>query len=375
MGDVFTERHAARSIYYCNAIVAHAPHKDASITPYLSQNRRYTRTPGVIEPSLLKSIVCKNKGMESGNHTASFTQQGMPTHQQLVVPILKAVNSLGGSAKTNEIVETVLEILPDAEQLLQVTYPNRPQDSVLISRIGWGRSTAKRIGGLEQPAQGMYLLTEAGEEILKFSDDDAFTKIQELDREAYRARRKQKELETGSETPEAREDVPDEDILSDSSEEAKESDWKSQLLNRLHQLPAEGFEKFIIYLLRRQGLQLQHTGGSGDEGVDAIGTAPLSPVLSSRVAVQIKRYAPEGKPIGRETVALFQRDAQTKGAERAIIVTLSRFTEPARKAATSTVPTVDLISGDRLAELIHADGESGVKLRPTVDTKWFDKFE
>ena len=313
--------------------------------------------------------------MESEEHTASFTQQGMPTHQQLVVPILKAVNNLGGSAKTNEIIETVLEILPDAEQLLQVAYPNRPQDSVLISRIAWGRSTAKRVGGLEQPAQGMYLLTESGEEILKLSDDDAFTKIQELDREASRARRKQKELETGRETPEAREDVPDEDILSDSSEEAKDSDWKSQLLNRLHQLPPEGFEKFIIYLLRRQGLQLQHTGGSGDEGVDAIGTAPLSPVLSSRVAVQIKRYAPEGKPIGRETVALFQRDAQTKGAERAIIVTLSRFTEPARKAATSTVPTVDLISGDRLAELIRADGESGVKLRPTVEPKWFDKFE
>ena len=91
--------------------------------------------------------------------------------------------------------------------------------------------------------------------------------------------------------------------------------------------------------------------------------------------MQVKRYAPDGKPIGRETVALFQRDAQTKGAERAIIVTLSRFTESARKAATSTIPTVDLISGDRLAELIREDGESGVTLRPTVDLDWFDKFE
>ena len=217
--------------------------------------------------------------MEPGANSVPFTEQGMPTHQQLVLPILLAVDSLGGSAKTQEIIETVLEHLPHADALLQVAYPNRPQDSVLISRLAWGRSTAKRIGALEQPAQGMYLLTEVGEE-------------------------------------------------------------------------------FIIYLLRRQGLQLQHTGGSGDEGVDAIGTAPLSPVLSSRVAVQIKRYAPEGKPIGRETVALFQRDAQTKGAERAIIVTLSRFTEPARKAATSTVPTVDLISGDRLAELIRPFGAS-----------------
>lgn len=151
--------------------------------------------------------------------------------------------------------------------------------------------------------------------------------------------------------------------------------WKVQLLDHLHRLTPEGFEKFVLYLLRRYGLELTHIGGSGDEGIDGIGTAPLSPVLSSRVAVQVKRYAPNGKPIGRDTVALFQRDAQTKGAERAIPVTLSRFTDPARKAAASSTPTVDLISGDRLADLIRDDGNSGVSLQPTVDEKWFNKFD
>ncbi|MGP5241483.1 restriction endonuclease [Corynebacterium flavescens] len=141
-----------------------------------------------------------------------------------------------------------------------------------------------------------------------------------------------------------------------------------------HRLSPEGFEKFVLYLLRRYGLQLTHMGGSGDEGIDGIGTAPSSPVLSSRVAVQVKRYAPQGKPIGRETVALFQRDAQTKGAERAILVTLSRFTEAARKAANAASPTVDLINGDRLAELIRDDGESGVTLQPTVSETWFERF-
>ncbi len=271
--------------------------------------------------------------------------------------------------------EEVLDLIPTSEELVLATYPNRPNDSVLIERIGWGRATAKRIGVLEQPDRGMYLLTDAGEKLLKLSDDLAYERVRELDREAYRAKRKLKKKEEDGVPQEEEDDVPDQEILTESNEEAKDRDWKSQVLNRLHQLTPEGFEKFVIYLLRRYGLQLQHTGASGDEGVDAIGTAPLSPVLSSRVAVQIKRYAPEGKPIGRETVALFQRGAQTKGAERAIIVTLSRFTDPARKAATSTVPTVDLISGDRLAELIRADGESGVKLRPTVDPRWFDKFD
>lgn len=163
--------------------------------------------------------------------------------------------------------------------------------------------------------------------------------------------------------------------VSEADDDSSVSGRKIQLLERLHRLSPEGFEKFVLYLLRRYGLQLTHIGGSGDEGIDGIGTAPLSPVLSSRVAVQVKRRDPNGKPIERDTVALFQRDAQTKGAERAILVTLSRFTEPARKAATATTPTVDLIDGDRLADLIREDGESGVSLQPTVNDGWFDKFD
>lgn len=222
----------------------------------------------------------------------------------------------------------------------------------------------------------MYLLTDKGEELLELPEVNAFDKVQDLDREISRAQRQRKKLEKEAKTAdsEVEDNISDAEIREDSDDEEMDRDWKSQLLERLHQLSPDGFEKFVIYLLRRQGLHLQQTGGSGDEGVDAIGTAPISSVLSSRVAVQVKRYAPD-KPIGRETVALFQRDAQTKGAERAIIVTLSRFTEPARKAATASVPTVDLISGDRLAELIRADGESGVKLRPTVDLRWFNKFD
>lgn len=160
-------------------------------------------------------------------------------------------------------------------------------------------------------------------------------------------------------------------------EEVEEGDgprgWQDVLLARLHRVPATAFEEFVLYLLRLYGLQLTRVGGSGDEGVDGIGTAPISPVLSSRVAVQVKRYDPQGRPIGREVVALFQRDAQTKGAERAILVTLGKFSEPARKAATAATPTVDLIDGERLAELI-LDQEVGVRREPVVNEGWFDRF-
>lgn len=312
-------------------------------------------------------------------HSAmSFTQQGMPTHQQLVVPVIRAVVELGGSAKAREITDQVLEHYPDAERLLQMTYPNRPEKSVLTDRIAWGRSTAKLIGALEQPSTGMYLTTDLGEELLGVSEEEALRRIRDLDREYSRQqRRKKAEKAATPDVSEVDEEEPSAEVLAETDAEDDDSGavWKVQLLDRLHRLTPEGFEKFVLYLLRRYGLELTHIGGSGDEGIDGIGTAPLSPVLSSRVAVQVKRYAPNGKPIGRDTVALFQRDAQTKGAERAILVTLSRFTDPARKAANSATPTVDLISGDRLADLIRDDGASGVSLQPTVNESWFDKFD
>lgn len=120
-------------------------------------------------------------------------------------------------------------------------------------------------------------------------------------------------------------------------------------------------------------MELTRVGGTGDEGIDGIGLVPISPVLSSRVAVQAKRYDP-GTAVGREVVALFQRDAAAAGAERAVLVTLGRFSPAARKAATAATPTVNLIDGDRLCELVEQQG-IGIKSVPTVVEEWFDRFE
>lgn len=48
----------------------------------------------------------------------SFTAQGMPTHSELVLPTLRAVSALGGSAQAGEIADQVTEAFPGAEDLL-----------------------------------------------------------------------------------------------------------------------------------------------------------------------------------------------------------------------------------------------------------------
>lgn len=299
----------------------------------------------------------------------------LPKYVDLVVPAVQAVEALGGSAKASEIRDRIIENLDDADRMLAVTRPNRPDSPVLLERISWGRSYAKLIGALESPSRGLYLLTALGKELLALPEEEAKQRAIELDRE-YRRTRNASRPSTGPAVHETEGNpaLDSDDVDLDDAGEIEGSDWVQVLLSRLHRLSPTGFEEFVLFLLRQYGLELRRVGGSGDEGIDGIGIAPLSPVLSSRVAVQVKRYNPDGKPIGREVVALFQRDAQAKGAERAILVTLGRFTEGARKAATTFTPTVDLIDGTRLAELI-LDQQIGVRMAPKVDESWFDRFD
>lgn len=81
-------------------------------------------------------------------------------------------------------------------------------------------------------------------------------------------------------------------------------------------------------------------------------------MLSTRVAVQAKRYDP-ASAVGRDVVALFQRDASAAGAERAVLITLGRFTAAAQKAAIAARPTADLIDGDRLCGISLNSKASG----------------
>ena len=307
-----------------------------------------------------------------------MTPEELPAYSDLILPTVRAVTTLGGSATAREVTSQVVSDLAFSDEMLAVPQPNRPESSVLMERVQWARSYAKMIGALESPKRGVFLVTPLGKELIGLPVEEGQRRTMELDRELRRSRRKQAREKPTTPTPidsEEPETEEEEEALFRTEATGTEPErWQDALLARLHRLTPDSFEEFVLYLLRLYGLQLERVGGSGDEGIDGIGTAPISPVLSSRVAVQVKRYDPNGKPVGRETVALFQRDAQTKGAERAILVTLGKFSEPARKAATVTSPTVDLIDGDRLTDLVR-EQRLGVRTVTKVDPDWFDRFD
>lgn len=305
-----------------------------------------------------------------------MTPEQLPTYSDLILPTVQAVMSLGGSATAREITSRVLTDLKPSDDMLAVSQPNRPDASVLMERIAWARSYAKLIGALESPKRGVFLATALGKELVGLPEEEGRRRTHALDREYRRSRpsRKAKAAPLPENVEEAEAEEEEESHFLAATTGTEPERWQDVLLARLHRLSPESFEEFVLYLLRLYGLRLDRVGGAGDEGIDGIGTAPISQVLSSRVAVQVKRYDPNGRPVGREVVALFQRDAQTAGAERAILVTLGKFSEPARKAAIVTSPTVDLIDGERITELVR-EQRLGIRTVTRVDPEWFDQFD
>jgi restriction system protein len=291
-----------------------------------------------------------------------MTPQDLPRYGDLMLPTLLAVAALGGSGSAKTI-----EMLGPSEEMLAVTYPSR-EKAVYVDRLEWARSYCKLGGALESPKRGLFLLTPEGKEIVALSEAEARDRLARIDAEVRSRRRAAGAADDAIAADTGTGDAP----VEEDDKTVQGPGWKEQLLARLHRLSPEGFEEFALVLLRAYGLQLQRTGGTGDQGIDGIGTAPLSAVLSATVAVQAKRWDPS-RTVSREVVALFQRDASAAGAERAVMVTLARYSEPARRAATSATPTVDLIDGDRLCELAR-DAELGVRPVPTVDESWFDRF-
>lgn len=289
----------------------------------------------------------------------------IPPYQDLIYPVLQAVDALGGSAQAREVTAKVIEDIEAPDDLVAITYDNRPK-SILVDRIEWARSYAKLGGALESPQRGLYLLTTYGKDLLAMPEEEGITSVKEMNRDVRLARNRARSATAAPGSI-------DEEDVEEGQIEDEDTGWSDVLLNRLHQLSPEGFEEFVMYLLRSYDLELQRVGGTGDEGIDGIGIAPISPVLSSRVAVQVKRYDPSST-VSRDAVALFQRDAAAKGAERAVMVTLGRYSEPARQAAITTTPTVDLIDGQKLCELVR-EKEIGIRIVPQVQESFFDRFD
>ncbi len=106
------------------------------------------------------------------------------------------------------------------------------------------------------------------------------------------------------------------------------------------------FELAVADVLRAHGYDLQRVGGSGDRGVDLVGTN----ADGWKVVVQCKRYGPDNK-VGSPAVQSFMGTIFNQDAEAGIFVTTSTYTRQARDLVASSRADVRLIDGTEFTRM------------------------
>jgi len=280
----------------------------------------------------------------------------LPTFDELIIPTLKALKSLGGSGSIEEIIEAVIEIERIPDEVLQIQHNENGVQSEVEYRLAWSRTYLKKYGLIENSTRGVWSLTDADIDI---SSLDSTLIVKTV--------RDQNKIEKPKISKTEEEEI-DEQIV-------ETADWKEKLLNVLFNIQPDAFERLAQRLLRESGfVQVEVTGKSGDGGIDGKGIIKISGFLSFHVIFQCKRYRGSVTP---SQIRDF-RGAMQGRADKGIFITTGTFTRDAIKEATRDgAPPIDLIDGELLCDKLQ-EYKLGVETKLIekydINSEWFNKL-
>lgn len=242
-------------------------------------------------------------------------------------PTIVALRDIGGSATIEELEEKVGEQMKLPESVLEAPHGDSGRSEVGY-RMAWARTYLKRAEVLENSGRGVWSLTAKGR---------AFTQ-EETKKVPKLVRGIKKDKQDGNTAP------PE-------SEELAELDWKEQLLAELKAMHPSTFERLCQRILRESGFsKVVVTGRSGDGGIDGSGVLRMN-LVSFQVSFQCKRWK---DAVSSPTIRDF-RGAMIGRADKGLVITTGRFTPDAqREAIRDGAPTIDLVDGDALCELMRS---------------------
>lgn len=278
-------------------------------------------------------------------------------------PLLDALRDLGDSGRPREVSARIAKNLSLPDELLDQTL--KSGGSKFHNQVAWARQYLVWEGLLDSSKYGTWTLTEKGRNthLNDKESRDIFLKWVSIHAE----NRKQKKEAQGTE---------EEPLMPEAPSEELDKDEKLDLINILRSISPSGFEKVCRELLRESGFQnVEVTGGSADGGIDGYGTLEINPFVSFKVLFQCKRYG-KGNLVSRAQVGDF-RNTMIGRAEKGIIITTSGFSNAAvEEANREGAPQVELVDGDKLAEMFEKV-ELGLVKRTVydVDPAYFEKFK
>ncbi len=119
----------------------------------------------------------------------------------------------------------------------------------------------------------------------------------------------------------------------------------------IYNLSSREFEELVAELFRQQGFDVELTPETRDGGCDAIATKNISG-LPFMLFIECKKYAKE-YPVGVSLVRSLLGVQSDRKANKAVLVTTSRFTKPARQFAERQQHLISLVDINDLMRMIR----------------------
>lgn len=295
----------------------------------------------------------------------------IPQYHTLMLPLLNVMES-GADMTTKQMRDAVAAHLELTAEALSQRLPSGTQ-TAFDNRMGWARTYLFKAGLIDRLRRATYAISQSGKQLL-------LNPPATIDTDFLRTCDQFKEfIGTGSTAREGL--VPNNETDNDLTPEEQiergvrqiQGELKDEVLDRVKQLPPEGFEQLVLQLLVGMGYggsmaDVQGVARGADGGVD--GVVNQDHLGLDRIYIQAKRW--EGS-VGRPVIQGFVGALAGVGASKGVIMTTSTFAQPAQEyVKTLTDRRIVLVDGKRLSELMVKHG-IGVSTKQTFVVQRMDE--
>jgi restriction system protein len=165
----------------------------------------------------------------------------VPTFDSMLLPTIQALQILGGSGTTEEILEKVVQILNVPDKILEILHGSTSQTEIEY-RLAWSRTYLKKYGLLQNSSRGVWSLVSTS-----------------IDLDNLQAKEIVKVVKNASKNKTTQSDPLEETI--EAVETLEDLAWHQQLHQVLLSLDPAAFERLAQRLLRESGfIQVQVMG-------------------------------------------------------------------------------------------------------------------
>jgi len=295
----------------------------------------------------------------------------IPQYHTLMLPLLKVMGS-GSELTTNQMRDAVADHLGLSAEALSQRLPSGTQ-TAFDNRMGWARTYLYKAGLIERLRRATYVISQSGKDLLSnppAAIDAEFLRSYEQFNDFFPTTRNGKQVLIES-------DDIDDDLTPEEQIEKGvrriQNELQDEVLDRLKQLPPEGFEQLVLRLLVGMGYggsmaDVQGVARGADGGVD--GVVNQDHLGLDRIYIQAKRW--EGS-VGRPVIQNFAGALDLVGAKKGVIMTTATFSQPAHDCvATIKDKRIILVDGKRMSELMLKHG-IGVSTKQTFVIQRMDE--